>query len=1517
MDQQALCSICDTVLINDTDTVVSVKERGLKKLIEKSIEKEDRKSELWLGKIEVSFHEKCRKSYPMSTSSIKRKSKLSTDPSSSHFTSSVVGPSILPASTSTNLNFDFVNLCFFCKMSLDRKHKRVHLIANKYTQDQILDIARRQNDEFSTELIKRIKDINLVDCKASYHHKCYVNFNKLVKEPKISTLKEQTARIFNQICKHIEESCQYTFSLRELKDIMGDDPLSHFVLFRMLKEKYKDDIFISHHRGKEPMIYYKTFDISKICSDWFTGDGDEMDDLQKQTILNVAVKILRNEIIKHDYRNTSYPPASSFLDDVVSSIPPLLTSFLGNLLCKDNSDQYSDNFIVRDSIAHSIVSYLRPKQFISSLQLAVGSYVHRKTGSRLIVDLLSKLGVCASYYHIQLHEACTVINPPALKINSDKPFAQFVFDNTDHNAKTLDGKETFHCLGGIVAYTPESSISFEENIVKFKKMPKPQELVSKHVIPQLPYGSFNTKALQSLEFIAIKNIPVRKSPVISTYYSAYLWAKFFEVKNVPSWKGYMEVLSSGIPYTMSQIVCLPFINGPPSNLTTLNSSLHYAAAETRKLNRQTCFVTYDQPLYAKALSIVQESNSEELKNVVVRLGGFHLLMSYLGAIGYIMSESGIEDLWTTVYAGDSVKKMLTGHAYARALRAHIMSFTALGIIICRSLKPSDEFQDSIKKFFGTWDSEPPLLTDCDDEPVITDMCERFVQQLAVMEKNGPTSKLWIQYFKSIIIALQFLEAERLGNWELHLQSVKEMLPFFHASGHYPYAKYAQIYLQQMADLELIMDPGEYDEFTKEGFFTIRRSEKAWAGIWSDMVIEQTLNRFFGTDLKHGRGVTSSVVTRYLVAMPSAFNIMECLETYCKIESSNSEQHVDISRSRITKDEVGIKKFLFWLDERNPFEVRTSLVSLSTGIIGGPTINCHNAVEVGLQGIATMVGKNIDNVSLSNAFKVKTLANAKSGMHIGDDFVAVDSFLLIQRISVFFHGNVEETRNALKYELSPFPLSLFDEHGLMRKTPKSELYNVFQPYIQSPALISGSGSIFVIDGGWLLHSYVWPHGKKYSDICNLYYSYLIKHFGSNVTVIFDGYSKETIGIKSYERYRRKEKCVAADVEISEDNLVTLTQKKFLSNIANKKQFVNLLSNNLQNRGISTNIASEDADLLIVKTAIDLKRRRNQSVTIVGNDIDLLIILISLVSDEEVIYFYKMTPGKQANVIYSTEYDKNLKPFLLFAHAFAGCDTTSAIFKKGKKSIISLLKKKPDLQALISVFYESNRSIEELYAVSEKIIFHLYGQSITDELTLGELRYRIFSLSAAAFKKEVILASLPPTESALREHTKRVYYQIQQWLGNNLNPDDWGWRRTLFMMIPIMSNAEPAPKELIDKVSCSCKTNCLSARCGCKKSGLKCNKFCKSCQGQSCDNASARSFNLEDDENEDKEDEERDDSDDENDDDGNVYEDENDGEEETTVEDGEQENEAICTGRKTVKNTRSKVSTQKNQLCISKM
>lgn len=100
---------------------------------------------------------------------------------------------------------------------------------------------------------------------------------------------------------------------------------------------------------------------------------------------------------------------------------------------------------------------------------------------------------------------------------------------------------------------------------------------------------------------------------------------------------------------------MPFINLSASNLTTLYSALIYAACESKK-HGQMCIVTFDQPLFMKSIEMVKsaEQNSD-ISGIIVRLGGFHLLMSYLGTIGYIMKGSGLEELWETVYGNDLLK----------------------------------------------------------------------------------------------------------------------------------------------------------------------------------------------------------------------------------------------------------------------------------------------------------------------------------------------------------------------------------------------------------------------------------------------------------------------------------------------------------------------------------------------------------------------------------------------------------------------------------------------------------------------------------------------------------------------------------------------------------------------------------------------------------------------------------------------------------------------------------------------
>lgn len=68
----------------------------------------------------------------------------------------------------------------------------------------------------------------------------------------------------------------------------------------------------------------------------------------------------------------------------------------------------------------------------------------------------------------------------------------------------------------------------------------------------------------------------------------------------------------------------------------------------------------------KAHSIISDADSTSpVGKIVLRLGGFHLLMSFLGSIGNIMEGSGLAELLQTIYAGNSVINILSGHAYSR------------------------------------------------------------------------------------------------------------------------------------------------------------------------------------------------------------------------------------------------------------------------------------------------------------------------------------------------------------------------------------------------------------------------------------------------------------------------------------------------------------------------------------------------------------------------------------------------------------------------------------------------------------------------------------------------------------------------------------------------------------------------------------------------------------------------------------------------------------------------------------
>ena len=106
----------------------------------------------------------------------------------------------------------------------------------------------------------------------------------------------------------------------------------------------------------------------------------------------------------------------------------------------------------------------------------------------------------------------------------------------------------------------------------------------------------------------------------------------------------------------------------------------------------------------------------------------------------------------------------------------------------------------------------------------------------------------------------FIRAKRVGNWNMHILAVGRMLNLFAATGHFNYAKSARMHLQLMLGLPA-GHPYLYEQFSKHGYHTVRRlSDRYWAGLWTDLTIEQLMMRSIKSrgGLTRGRGITETV-----------------------------------------------------------------------------------------------------------------------------------------------------------------------------------------------------------------------------------------------------------------------------------------------------------------------------------------------------------------------------------------------------------------------------------------------------------------------------------------------------------------------------------------------------------------------------------------------------------------------------------------------------------------------------------
>ena len=156
-----------------------------------------------------------------------------------------------------------------------------------------------------------------------------------------------------------------------------------------------------------------------------------------------------------------------------------------------------------------------------------------------------------------------------------------------------------------------------------------------------------------------------------------------------------------------------------------------------------------------------------------------------------------------------------------------------------------------------------------------------------------------------------------------------------------------------------------------------------------------------------------------------------------------------------------------------------MVSISTGVVDPECSSADCAVELGIEAAARLTGQNYSDVKLKRNVRVISIGAATNTATVCGQDVQVDPTLLFMRVTCVIRkpSNME---NHLKHEFSKQPPALF-QTGVMSKNTKS----VHAKHLKAPDVpVSGNSlenSYYLVDGGHMLQSVIWPVECTYDDV----------------------------------------------------------------------------------------------------------------------------------------------------------------------------------------------------------------------------------------------------------------------------------------------------------------------------------------------------------------------------------------------------------------------------------------------------
>ena len=395
---------------------------------------------------------------------------------------------------------------------------------------------------------------------------------------------------------------------------------------------------------------------------------------------------------------------------------------------------------------------------------------------------------------------------------------------------------------------------------------------------------------------------------------------------------------------------------------------------------------------------------------------------------------------------------------------------------------------------------------------------------------------------------------------------------------------------------------------------------------------------------------------------------------------------------------------------------------------------------------------------------------------------------------------------------------------MRKTVKSDLAKCLESNCEevhqlSPPDSTSSTTLYVIDGMAMVQSLNESQFQTFNDLGELVLRKIMKILNdsalgvSDVAVVFDRYDKED-SIKAMERNRR------GGGEILSSHIISGTRtvpnyKQFLKSSGNKASiaaFISIyveekaksrlssgksiiLSGGYKDGQMAKHITQndivelnhlfstqEEADTHVILHAVDFCDAASR-IIIRADDTDILVLLLFYSAKGSLAPEVYMHAGHAGKIITRERFipvhtiaEKLGERFCLCLpalHSLTGCDTTSAVYKIGKRTAYKTFQKNKEKLEALSTFDEM--SIEEAVEIARTLLLLMYGKKGRGCKTLDELRYKLSS------QTDLLANMLPPTEDSFHHHVLCCLYQTKLWCYSHVakptlpDPDGHGWHK----------------------------------------------------------------------------------------------------------------------------------------------